>query len=111
MTLELRTNVGVEPPYPYQQRPPVVQEDGRTVIRSSFMFHKAAADRAVALRPAFQQPAYLFTLRLPERPQPGGQMTGWQRVDRVDEGGWFKGARPARPDEQLEIRYVVMKSL
>ena len=72
---------------------------------------QAAADRAVALRPAFQQPAYLFTLRLPERPQPGGQMTGWQRVDRVDEGGWFKGARPARPDEQLEIRYVVMKSL
>jgi hypothetical protein len=76
MTLELRTSVGVEPPYPYQQRPPVAQEDGRTVIRSSFMFHKAAADRTVALRPAFQQPAYLFTLRLPERPQPGGPNHG-----------------------------------
>lgn len=108
--LEMRTSVGVEPPYPYQQRPPVMQEDGRAVIRSGFRFFKAATKRTVALTPALGQPAYLFNLRLPERPTPDGPRTDWQRVDQVDEGGWFKAPRPARPDEQLEIRYAVVRS-
>lgn len=109
VVLELRTSVGVEPPFPYQQRPPVVQEDGRVVIRSAFQFYKAAASRIVAFQPAYGQQTYLFTLRLPERPKPGGAMTDWQPVDQVDEGGWFKAARPARPDERLEIRYAVAR--
>lgn len=107
--LELRTSTGNEPPYPYQQRPPVVQEDGRTVIRSGFQIFRTAAERAVALQLSYGQPTYLFKLRLPERPDPGGAMTGWQPVDQVKEGGWFKSPRPPRADERLEIRYAVAR--
>jgi len=108
--LELRTSTGNEPPYPYQQRPPVVQEDGRAVIRSGFQIFRTAADRTVALQLAHGQPTYLFKLKLPERPEPGGAMTGWQPVDQVAEGGWFKSPRPPRADERLEIRYAVARS-
>jgi hypothetical protein len=107
--LELRTSTGKEPPYPYQQRPPVVQEEGRAVIRSGFQIFRTATDRTVALQLAYGQPTYLFKLRLPERPEPGGAMTGWQPVDQVAEGGWFKSPQPPRPDERLEIRYAVAR--
>jgi hypothetical protein len=107
--LQLRTSTGTEPPYPYQQRPPVAQEDGRAVIRSGFQIFRTAAERTIALQLALGQPTFLFKLRLPERPEPGGAMTNWQPVDRVDEGGWLKSPRPARPDERLEIRYAIAR--
>jgi MFS family permease len=107
--LELRTNTGNLPPYPYQQRPPVVQEDDRAVIRNAFQIFRTATERTVALQLAHGQPTFLFKLRLPDRPEPGGAMTGWQPVDQVDEGGWFKSPRPVRADERLEIRYAVAR--
>ncbi|MBM3527865.1 MAG: hypothetical protein FJX62_07220 [Alphaproteobacteria bacterium] len=85
----------------------IMRRDGdRAVLAGKFRLYRVAPERVIALHLG-TGPIYLFTTRLPERPESHpDRMSDWYPVDRVEESMRAKPARAPLPAERFEIRYT-----